>query len=426
VSGTITVSANASDNVGVVGVQFKLDGGNLGAEDTTAPYAVSWSTASATNGSHTLTAVARDAAGKVTTSAARTVTVSNGGDTTPPTVSLTAPASGATVSGTITVSANASDNVGVVGVQFKLDGGNLGAEDTTAPYSVSWSTASATNGSHTLTAVARDAAGKVTTSAARTVTVSNGGDTTAPTVSLTAPASGATVWGTVAVTADASDNVGVVGVQFKLDGANLGAEDTTAPYAVSWSTGAAANGPHTLTAVARDAAGNVKTSAARTVTVSNGVSQNVVWVGLVNATATGNSLKKTSGCDGCADAGAASQQRISFGNGSIAFTASETTTLRYAGLSVGNTGTGASEIAFAIRLQSGYAEVREKGTYRADTPFVSGDRFMIRVWGGIVRYLKNDVVFYMSSVTPTYPLLVDTSLAGMNATITNAVMAGIK
>ena len=51
---------------------------------------------------------------------------------------------------------------------------------------------------------------------------------------MTAPAGGATVRGTTTVTATATDdNVGVVGVQFKLDGANLGAEDTTAPYALS-------------------------------------------------------------------------------------------------------------------------------------------------------------------------------------------------
>ncbi|HXG22698.1 MAG TPA: Ig-like domain-containing protein, partial [Methylomirabilota bacterium] len=57
-------------------------------------------------------------------------------DTQPPVVSLTAPANGATVSGSaVTVSATASDNVGVVGVQFRLDGANLGSEDTSAPYS---------------------------------------------------------------------------------------------------------------------------------------------------------------------------------------------------------------------------------------------------------------------------------------------------
>src|SRR5439155_6967926 len=78
-----------------------------------------------------------------------------------------------TVAGTITVSASASDNVGVVGVQFKLDGTNLGAEVTAAPYSVSWTTTTATNAAHTLTAVARDAAGNTATSASVTVTVSN-------------------------------------------------------------------------------------------------------------------------------------------------------------------------------------------------------------------------------------------------------------
>src|SRR5207245_435575 len=151
------------------------------------------------------------------TSAGISVTVFN--DTTPPSVSVTAPVAGASVAGTVTVTASASDNIGVVGVQFKLDGAALGAEDTTSPYSVSWNTVGAANGSHTLTAVARDAAGNVTTSAAVTVTVSN--DTTPPSVSITSPVGGASVSGTVTVTATASDNVGVAGVQFKLDGANL-------------------------------------------------------------------------------------------------------------------------------------------------------------------------------------------------------------
>src|SRR5204862_1144150 len=130
-----------------------------------------WDTTTATNGSHTLTAVARDAAANTTTSAAVTVTVNNT-DSTPPSVSITAPANGATVSGSaVAVSANASDNVGVVGVQFKLDGANLGAEDTGAQYSVNWDTTAVANGSHTLSAVARDAAGNHTTTASISVTV---------------------------------------------------------------------------------------------------------------------------------------------------------------------------------------------------------------------------------------------------------------
>ena len=271
VSGTIKATASASDNVGVVGVQFQLDGVNLGAEAKTAPYAISWNTTTATNGSHTLDAVARDAAGNKTTSATVTVTVSNNsGDTTPPTVSMTSPADGSTVSGSVAVAANASDNVGVAGVQFKLDGANLGAEDTTSPYSISWDTTAASNGSHTLTAVARDAAGNQTTSSPVSVTVSNSsGDTTPPTVSMTAPANGSTVSGSVTVSANASDNVAVAGVQFQLNGANLGAEDTSAPYSITWDTTTVANGSYTLDAVARDSSGNRTTSSSVTVTVSN-------------------------------------------------------------------------------------------------------------------------------------------------------------
>ncbi|TMI76994.1 MAG: hypothetical protein E6H05_01940 [Bacillati bacterium ANGP1] len=102
-----------------------------------------------------------------------------------PAVAITAPASGSTVSGaSVTVSATASDNVGVVGVQFTLDGTNLGTEDTTAPYAIIWSTTMVPNGAHTLTAVARDAAGNRTISAAVGVTVSNTvADTMPPVIS---------------------------------------------------------------------------------------------------------------------------------------------------------------------------------------------------------------------------------------------------
>src|SRR5439155_14852369 len=101
-----------------------IDRPSLHDDHPISPYSTSWDTTTATNGSHTLTAIARDAAGNTTTSAAVTVTVSN--DTTPPAVSISAPAANATVSGSATVSATATDNVGVVGVQFKLDGANLG------------------------------------------------------------------------------------------------------------------------------------------------------------------------------------------------------------------------------------------------------------------------------------------------------------
>lgn len=94
-------------------------------------------------------------------------------DTIAPAIALTAPTSGTPVSGTVILTATASDNVGVVGVQFKRDGNNYGSEDTSSPYSIAWDSTTVTNGAHTLTAVARDAAGNSTTSIAANVTVNN-------------------------------------------------------------------------------------------------------------------------------------------------------------------------------------------------------------------------------------------------------------
>ena len=121
-----------------------------------------------TDGAHTVKAVARDAAGNTTTSTVN-VTVDN----TKPTVSLAAPAGGAPVSGTVTLSATASDNVGVTQVQFFVDNDTTAlGTDTTSPYSASWNTSTVTNGAHTVKAVASDAAGNITTSTVN-VTVDN-------------------------------------------------------------------------------------------------------------------------------------------------------------------------------------------------------------------------------------------------------------
>ena len=95
-------------------------------------------------------------------------------------------------------------------------------------------------------------------------------DTTPPTASVTSPTGGASLSGTTGLAATAGDDVGVVGVQFKVDGTNVGAEVTVAPYAATWDTSTVADGTHVVTAVARDAAGNTKTSTGVTVTVTNG------------------------------------------------------------------------------------------------------------------------------------------------------------
>jgi uncharacterized protein (TIGR03118 family) len=196
-------------------------------------------------------------------------------DITAPTgVAITAPAAAATVSGTTTITANATDNVGVARVVFSVRVGTTTTEiatDTTAPYSTDWATGSVANGAATLIATAFDAFGNSTAAPNIAVTVNNVPDVTLPVVAITAPLAGATVSGTVAVTADATDNVGVAQVRFLAGATEIGV-DTTAPYSVQWNSanfnGAVVNGAVTLTAEARDGAGNLSTATA-TVTVTN-------------------------------------------------------------------------------------------------------------------------------------------------------------
>jgi hypothetical protein len=91
-----------------------------------------------------------------------------------PQIAIASPTVNQTVSGSITILANASDNDAVSGVRFLLDGTALGAEILTAPYSSSWDSRSASNTSHTLTAIARDRTGN-TASASINIVVSNTG-----------------------------------------------------------------------------------------------------------------------------------------------------------------------------------------------------------------------------------------------------------
>lgn len=163
---TATFSVVAS-GAAPLSYQWERNGANI-AGATSSSYTTP-STIAADNGSKFLVVV-RNSAGTATSNAA-TLTVT--ADTTSPTVSITAPTAGTTVSGLVTVSANASDNVGVASVQFQLDGVNLGTLQTASPYSTSWDTTTASNGSHTLAALAKDATGNSATSSGVTVTVSN-------------------------------------------------------------------------------------------------------------------------------------------------------------------------------------------------------------------------------------------------------------
>ena len=176
-TGTAALSWNAaSDNIGIINYNvyrsttpgFTPSIANRIAQLTSTSY----TDTGLTGGTYYYRVTAEDAGGNVGTPSGQAIaTVSS--DTTPPTVNITSPTNLATVSGTISINANAADNVGVAGVQFLLDGNNLGAEDTVAPYSASWNTATVSNGAHVLTARARDTGGNTTLSATVTVTVSN-------------------------------------------------------------------------------------------------------------------------------------------------------------------------------------------------------------------------------------------------------------
>ena len=101
-------------------------------------------------------------------------------------------------------------------------------------------------------------------------------DSTPPVVSITNPQPGTTVSGNVIITAIATDNHAVAGVQFRIDGVDLGSEDTTFPYSVAWDLAGVAEGAHSIAAVARDAANNSATALA-SVTVSSAQPPSTPW-----------------------------------------------------------------------------------------------------------------------------------------------------
>jgi regulation of enolase protein 1 (concanavalin A-like superfamily) len=166
---TVALAASASDADGTVTRVDFFANSTLVATASGAPFNANWSNVAA--GSYSITAVATDDDGATKTSGAIGITVN--GVNKPPTVSLTAPSSGATfvAPATITVSATAADTDGTVSTVDFYAGSTLIGSDSTSPYSVAWSNVAA--GSYSLTAIAVDNKGATTTSAARTITVSN-------------------------------------------------------------------------------------------------------------------------------------------------------------------------------------------------------------------------------------------------------------
>ena len=171
VTSEVIVRANATDDVAVTQVELYIDG-NLADWTPYQPYTFYWVTWNYPPGPHVLTAKAYDAAGNVGTSAPITVTVAI--DNTPPVSSITSPAPGATVAGTVSIQANASDDYAMNSVDFLVDGVRFATSSTT-PYATAWDSHMVTNGTHALTLRAIDSSYNTSTSAPVTLTVAQPG-----------------------------------------------------------------------------------------------------------------------------------------------------------------------------------------------------------------------------------------------------------
>ena len=254
----------AIDNIGVTGYRVYRNGTQINTATTTS-YVDTGLQASTT---YTYTLAAYDATGNQSSQSASVSVTTSAPDTTPPTVVISAPTSGAIVSNVVTVSATATDNISVTGVQFKLDGVNLGAESAIAPYSVSWNTKTTTNGTHTLTAVARDAAGNTKTSTAISVSVNNVADTMAPTTPANLAATAVSSSQINLTWTASTDNVGVTGYKVYRSGSQVGTATSTS-YSDSDLT---AQTSYSYTVQAYDAVGNnsAQSAAASATTLSGG------------------------------------------------------------------------------------------------------------------------------------------------------------
>jgi hypothetical protein len=255
----VIVQGNATAPTSLSSIELWVDGAKT-STTTASSFSFNWDTTAATNGPHTLTVKAYEPSG-VSGQASVNVSVTNY-TATPPTVAISTPANASTVAGLVPVQGSATGSLAVVSIQLIVDG-TPSTTTSSSPFSFGWNSSLASNGNHTLTVKASDTAGNVG-QASTTVSVSNQTDTTPPTVSITSPADGQTIWGGTTVTVAAWDDVGVTQVSLYIDGV-LYATDSSSPYAFTFNAKKLSKGTHTLTAKARDAAGNFATSAAVTV-----------------------------------------------------------------------------------------------------------------------------------------------------------------
>ncbi|MDO8537972.1 MAG: Ig-like domain-containing protein [archaeon] len=271
---SIVLGGTATDNIGIAQITWLNTANNSSGTATFNSTTGTWGTAAIPliSGNNTIIVTANDAAGNQSSDTVTVISIYSPPpipDTQLPSVAITSPVNGAIVSSPITITATASDNVGVTKVRFFYYNGNLIGEDTTAPYSVQWTTGS--TGSRQLYARAYDAAGNEKTSETVNITISSTpqNDATPPTVSITFPANNATISGTINITTSfTAGGETITKVEF-FDGTTLLGGDTSSPYTYTLNTINRGDGPHTLTAKITDASGDIATSAPINITIDN-------------------------------------------------------------------------------------------------------------------------------------------------------------
>jgi hypothetical protein len=186
------------------------------------------------------------------------------GDTVAPTTAITSPAPGATLSGTVTVSATATDNVAVTQIELLLDG-TVALTMTSAPYAMTWDTTQTSNGPHTLQTKAYDGAGNVSLSVPIAIAVNNAISNGDLTVAITSPTNGSSVSRNqkVTISAAASDKVPMSKMEFYVNNTLLGTA-TLAPFSYPWKV-PGKKGQYSIKAKGYDTMGN---SAAQAITVT--------------------------------------------------------------------------------------------------------------------------------------------------------------
>jgi Bacterial Ig domain len=172
VGGSVTLTGSAADDVAVSRVDVSVDSGAWRSATGTTTWSAVVDTSSLSDGLHTFFARATDAAGNTATTSVAVTVKNTVLDSTPPTITFAAPKSGSTVSGVVTVSGSASDNVGLSALDVQVDGGAWQAASGKASWSYAWDTAAVADGPHTVVAKATDTSGNTTT-ASLTITVLN-------------------------------------------------------------------------------------------------------------------------------------------------------------------------------------------------------------------------------------------------------------